>query len=181
MTTKLLNIIVILLFVTGCALIQRAPYGKKAVFNVTNSSISVSLNQIDSHPTYELFFMLKEKESEIKISINGQIIDVAENPVEGRFYYIIEKKYDPPSNESIYASYIELGRNYDNSWNSSESVTIKSGSFGLTSLEQGIYRIRITVFSETDFNCTVSLFTSKEEVHLSEKPVFTTDESETKE
>ncbi|HRX14980.1 MAG TPA: hypothetical protein P5123_01555 [Spirochaetota bacterium] len=179
MTTKLLNIFMLLL-ITGCALIQRAPFGKKAVYNATSSSISVSLNEIDSHPTYELFFMLNEKESEIKASINGQIINAAGSSVEGRFFFIIEKKYDTSSSDSIYTSYIELGRNFDNSWNSSESVQISSGSDGLTSLDPGIYRIRITIFSDNIFDCKISLFTSAKEAHFSDKAVFDSDVSENK-
>jgi hypothetical protein len=151
---------------TGCALFKPAPYSRITRLETDKESVSISMDKIDGHPTYEIFFMLAEKENDIRLNIEGESTNVVGILETARFFFVVEKRYETGNSSSTYSTFIELGRNLDNSWNSTLSTEIRGGASPLTSLSTGVYRVRFTFFNDNDFNCTVSLFTTQQKGSL---------------
>ncbi len=130
-------------------------------FKKSTSDNLISDKKIDTGKTYEIYFSLKKNEDCIKVAVISKVMDEAtfsEKII--RTFFVVEKNIDisgfRKSNKK--RIFFELARNFNDSWDREKDVTICSSEADpIKKLSKGIYRIRFSVFRETDFNFEISI------------------------
>ncbi len=137
-------------------------YNRSSFKGTTGKEIK-SRDIIDKDNTYEVYFILEEKEECIKISISSKIYD----EIVGRekllkTFFVVEKAVDisrfkDSKRKKILFS--ELGRNFDYSWNREREIVICSSQIDpIKKLNRDIYRIRFTTFRNKEYNYEINIF-----------------------
>ena len=136
-------------------------------FNIRNSLKGVSADRltaedrIDKGKTYQVFFIINEKEECIKVNVNAVYMDeTTQSEVSGKTFFIVEKAVNISSFGDFKKKvlFTELGRNFDFSWNRErDAIICSSESDPIKKLKKDIYRIRFTVFKDEEFNYEVNV------------------------
>ena len=167
---------IILMILIQCTSAEKPTYNNKNSYNNTTQKAFDSDEKIDRWKTYEIFFKLSKDEECININFSSQIFDEAINKnINFKTYFIIEKAVNISkfiSDKKII--YSEIGRNFDNSWNTKQEIEICSSEMDpIKKLKNSsTYRIRFTTFRDLNYNFTILVFSKNTITLTEEKPDF---------
>ncbi len=128
-----------------------------------------SEQKIANGATWQLFFTLKKPEKCIKMVFSSKmLIQTLKEPLSSEIntYYIVEKlvdisRYKGEKQNMLY----EIGRNFDLRWNASPLVVLCTDAADpLKKLDPGLYRIRFTGLTSSNFYYRIEIYSAQEQV-----------------
>lgn len=145
-----------LLLASGCAGTDtRTPVVSEQRFE--SALLRASETSIDSYPARELFFVLPTEVPCLSVSAKGTTKGetILKEPQSENICIILEKPVRIPSDR---VTYYELARNFSSDWDIKENAEVcSSGTNPFQKLTAGIYRIRMSTFSQKPFTAAVTL------------------------